>query len=173
MSSPLVCERCGRSDNVGQPVVHGDLGIYYCRFCKYLHKPPGLQGIQITPKGSTIVPTPTGPTIVPPVATDEDPFPFIVLALSRPYFTSVETAPVAQPLSILEAGADPAASGSNAVSTPKRLKRGQAAFKIRAALESLAEEGKWNVAEADIIARSGVPKSTYYRIVTTSTAAGI
>jgi hypothetical protein len=46
----------------------------------------------------------------------------------------------------------------------KRLKPGEAAFKIRAALESLASEEKWNVAEEEIIERAGVPKSTYYRV---------
>jgi hypothetical protein len=49
--------------------------------------------------------------------------------------------------------------------TGKRLKRGEAALKIRAALESLAREGKWNVAEAEIRARAGVSKSTYYSVL--------
>ena len=57
----------------------------------------------------------------------------------------------------------PTPSETEAKNQPKRLKRGEAALKIRAALESLANEEMWNVAEADIIIRSGVPRSTYYR----------
>jgi hypothetical protein len=46
----------------------------------------------------------------------------------------------------------------------KRLKPGEAALKIRAALDSLAAETKWNVAEWEIIGRAKVAKSTYYRL---------
>jgi hypothetical protein len=48
--------------------------------------------------------------------------------------------------------------------TPKRLKPGEAAFKIVAALDALAADGKWNVAEAEIWMRAGVSRSTYYSV---------
>jgi hypothetical protein len=44
---------------------------------------------------------------------------------------------------------------------PKRLRRGEASLKIRAALESFANEGKWNVSEEEIFKRAGVSRSTY------------
>jgi hypothetical protein len=60
---------------------------------------------------------------------------------------------------------EPAATpeGTETATKPKRLKRGDAALMICAALNSLAREGKWNVAEKEIMVRAGVPKSTYYR----------
>jgi hypothetical protein len=45
-----------------------------------------------------------------------------------------------------------------------RLKKGDAATKIIAALDSLAAKGQWNAPEGAIIARAGVSKSTYYNL---------
>jgi hypothetical protein len=52
----------------------------------------------------------------------------------------------------------------SAAPKPKRLKRGEPSLLIRAALESLANEGSWEAPEHDIILRSGVPRSTYYDV---------
>jgi hypothetical protein len=52
-----------------------------------------------------------------------------------------------------------------AVETTKRHKPGDPALLILSALESLAEEGVWDVAESEIIMRSGVPRSTYYNVL--------
>jgi hypothetical protein len=57
----------------------------------------------------------------------------------------------------------PAAKRGN--KTPrKRLKPGDAALKICAALNSLAAQGKWNVLEDEIIERARVARSTYFRV---------
>ncbi len=47
----------------------------------------------------------------------------------------------------------------------KRLRSGDAALKIVAALESLAANAAWNSPESEIIGRAGVPRSTYYKYI--------
>jgi hypothetical protein len=62
---------------------------------------------------------------------------------------------------------DPSKGGSldapSAAPGRKRLKRGEAAMKIVAAIESFAEHRQWNAPENEIIKRAGVPRATYYR----------
>ncbi|WP_148594222.1 hypothetical protein [Aquisphaera giovannonii] len=57
----------------------------------------------------------------------------------------------------------PIPAPSDAPKRERRLKPGEAAMKIIAALDSLAQAGEWNVAEAAIIHRAGVKRSTYYK----------
>jgi hypothetical protein len=61
-------------------------------------------------------------------------------------------------------------SGASAQAKMKRLRPGEAASKILAALHSLAECGKWNAAESEIARLSGVSKSTYYANLTNDDA---
>jgi hypothetical protein len=61
--------------------------------------------------------------------------------------------------------AHPHRSGSRSETKRKRHKRGEPSLKILAALRSLADEGKWNVAETDIRTRAGVSRSTYYAVL--------
>lgn len=51
------------------------------------------------------------------------------------------------------------------VAKRKRLKSGDAALKIIAALQSLAANGEWDITERGIIQLAGVPKSTYYKVL--------
>jgi hypothetical protein len=44
----------------------------------------------------------------------------------------------------------------------RRLKKGEAAVLICAALDSLAAKGEWNKSDSDIIRLAQVPRSTYY-----------
>ncbi|MDE2100031.1 MAG: hypothetical protein KGL39_22445 [Patescibacteria group bacterium] len=48
---------------------------------------------------------------------------------------------------------------------PTRHKRGEAALKIRAVLETLAADGKWDVEEREIIRLARVARSTYYHVL--------
>jgi hypothetical protein len=64
------------------------------------------------------------------------------------------------------AASAPAAQAKPTQNRPaKRLRSGDAALKILAALRSLADRGEWNVSESEIIVRSGVSKSTYYSVL--------
>jgi hypothetical protein len=168
------CPKCGQALT---PIGHD---VFYCRKCRYLNEPPNLW----KEHGIIIMERHTDDHHVEPVliklsdpAIEKRMAQWVESRFTRE-IRSEET-PADRPTPLTEgetaaAGTDGSRGERQAPEsgrTRRRHRPGDAALKVRAALETLIKEGTWNGQESQIISVAKVAKSTYYHVINNDKAA--